>query len=684
MKKIKKEVNNKIKNRVKRILTFLLSFVVIYLILASSIVPKRYDFVAGDIATSNIKATRDIIDEDATKQKKDEALEKVEDIYTVKVEVENEARNDIEEFFTELISISNSSDSEIQKINKIKALKDLSEDQCKTLLNESKTTLKTAKEELTLIFTDIYSKKIQDGDEDNLNQAKELAVSEIGELSFDTKFIEVLKLIFIENIKPNLFYDEESTLKQRKDIEDSVESVVIKKNQLIVNEGEPITESQIKLLKSLGVIGGDSTGMIIIYITLGVFIIIVSYLQYWFIKRNFKDIYYDSKKIILINIISIFSILLARGISIASPYLIPLVCSPLLMTILLNYKLSIFVNSMNLFFISVLVEFEPQIVLVALICNLLGSAAIKKMQQRNDIMYAAIFIAVITAIMNFSIGIFVSSNIREIMINSLFTVIGVITSGVLAIGLLPLLESIFDVVTTLKLLELSNPNNPLLKKLLMEAPGTYHHCMLVANLAEMAADEVGANSVITRIGAYYHDIGKISRPYFFKENQLTKENPHDSINGNLSTMIIVSHVKDGVEMAEEYNLPQIVIDIIKQHHGTTLVKYFYYKVKNSAENSEDIKEEDFKYPGPIPSTKESGIIMLADSTEAAVRSISEPTTEKIEEMINNIVDDKLKTGQLNNCELTIRDLNKIKESFLKALNGIYHKRIEYPTEKKEN
>ena len=261
-------------------------------------------------------------------------------------------------------------------------------------------------------------------------------------------------------------------------------------------------------------------------------------------------------------------------------------------------------------------------------------------------------------------------------------VVGTITSAILTIGLLPILEGAFDVVTTLKLLELSNPNNPLLKKLLMEAPGTYHHSMLVANLAEMAADEVGANSVIARIGAYYHDIGKITRPYFFKENQLTNENPHDNINENLSAMIIISHVKDGVEMAKEYNLPEMIIDIIKQHHGTTLVKYFYYTARNKSDNPDDIKEEDFRYKGPIPNTKESAIIMLADSTEAAVRSINDPTTKKLEEMINNIVDDKVKLGQLDNCELTLKDLSKIKECFLRALNGIYHKRIEYPKEEK--
>lgn len=276
----------------------------------------------------------------------------------------------------------------------------------------------------------------------------------------------------------------------------------------------------------------------------------------------------------------------------------------------------------------------------------------------------------------------ISNNISGIVVDTGFSVLGALLSGVLALGFLPFFESSFDVVTNIKLLELSNPNQPLMKKLLMEAPGTYHHSMMVANLAEVAAEEVGGNPVVARIGAYYHDIGKTKRPYFFGENQMGKENPHNKITPNLSTLIIVSHTKDGVELAKEHNIPKVIQDIIEQHHGTTLVKYFYYTLKNSSENPDDVKEEDFRYPGPIPSSKEAAIIMLADGVEAAVRSITEPTKGKIEEMVNNIIKDKLYSDQLSNCDLTLKDIEIIRKCFLKVLNGIYHRRIEYPTEKK--
>ena len=370
------------------------------------------------------------------------------------------------------------------------------------------------------------------------------------------------------------------------------------------------------------------------------------------------------------------------GLNVISPYLIPLVCSAMLMTILIDYKISLVVNLLNIIFIAIIVGFNPSVVVLSILSVVLGSTGLKKVQQRNDIIYSTIYITGILALLSFTLGMISSNNIKEILIQTGYTAIGILLSGILAVGLLPFFESIFDVVTNIKLLELSNPNQPLMKKLLMEAPGTYHHSMMVANLAEAAAEAVGGNPVVARVGAYYHDIGKTKRPYFFGENQMGKENPHDKITPNLSTLIILSHTKDGLEMAREHKIPKVIQDMIEQHHGTTLVKYFYYKLKNSSDKPEEIKEEDFRYPGPIPSFKESGILMLSDSVEAAVRSINEPTKGKIEEMVNNIINDKLNSRQLVNCDLTLKDIETIRKTFLKTLDGIYHHRIEYPTEKK--
>ena len=557
----------------------------------------------------------------------------------------------------------------------------LNNEECTILLKLSKEEFSKIKDNTPKILDAAYEKNIEDSKESK-ESAQNIAINKINDLNFNSNLETLLKNIFIQKIKPNFFYDEEKTQEKMIEIEKSTEKVVIKKNQIIVKDGEPVTESQIEVLKELGVLSENSgKGFVLLYVVLVMLVGVVLFIQYYYIYKNYNEIYNDLRKLFLINLLNIMSLLIARILGIANPYLIPFACTPLLLTLLVNYKISLFTSVVNVILISSVVQFDPGIIIIALANAVLGSTILRKMQQRNDILYASINIVVLIVIINFSIGVILSSNITETLINTLFAIVGVFISGILAIGLLPFLEGMFDIVTTLKLLELSNPNSPLLKKLLMEAPGTYHHSMLVANLAEMAAEEVNADPVVTRIGAYYHDVGKISRPYFFKENQLTKENPHDKINASLSTLIIVSHVKEGLELAKEYKIPKIIQDIIAQHHGTTIVKYFYYTVKNKSEHPEEVKEEDFRYPGPIPSSKESGIIMLADSTEAAVRSINEPTKGKIEEMVNNIIKDKLNTGQLDDCDLTLKDLGKIRRCFLKALNGIYHKRIEYPTEK---
>ena len=242
---------------------------------------------------------------------------------------------------------------------------------------------------------------------------------------------------------------------------------------------------------------------------------------------------------------------------------------------------------------------------------------------------------------------------------------------------LPLWESVFRILTPFKLLELSNPNHPILKRLLMEAPGTYHHSVIVGNLSENAANAIGSNGLLARVSAYYHDQGKLKRPYLFKENQIGAENPHDKMTPGLSAEIIKSHVRDGIEMAMEAKLPQEIIQAIEEHHGTTLVKYFYHKALSEGKD-ELVKEEDYRYNGRKPQSKETAVIMLADSVEAAVRSMPEPTSDKIDQLIHKIIKDKFDDGQLDECDLTLKDLEKIASSFKTVLMGIFHERIEYP------
>ena len=667
----------------KRIFLFTITAILIYFILMTVVTPKRYKLNEGDIATVDIKAPRDIIDEEATKLKEQEVTAKVEKKFTLKNEIKIEASDNVKGFFDKLINLKSNNIDEKSKIAELKKIDtiNLSDSEYKELLDLS-VDKDTELQWIALTAIDkAYENQIEE-DSKAIADAKSIVDEYLSRQGLESNIEVILREICESQVKANYFFDQSKTDEAIKEALKGVSKVMIKKNQIIVKEGEPITQKQINILTELGLIGEDiSKDYIYTYIILFFYVLFVLILQYIYMKNENNKILNNTKLVFLILLLNLLSLIIARVFTLVSVFLIPIACTPILMTVFLGSKISIVINSFNLLFIGIIIGFDPQIILVAIVANIISSLTLKKVNQRNDILYSTAYLAVSSAIIVLSSGILLSNNIKRILIDVALATGGAFISGILAMGLLPFLESSFNLVTNMKLLELSNPNNLLLKRLLMEAPGTYHHSIMVANLAEVAAEEVGANPMLVRVGAYYHDIGKIKRPFFFGENQLGGVNPHDKISPALSTTIIISHVKDGLELAKEYDVPTIVTDMIAQHHGTTLVKYFYYTLKNNSENPDLIKEDDFRYPGPKPQTKEAAIIMMADSVEAAVRSIQEPTLYKIEAMVNNIIKDKLNSNQLNECDLTFKDLEVIKACFLKVLKGIYHHRIEYPTEK---
>ena len=699
--KIKERLNVLKLKQYQRFLIILISFIVTAGILMTSLINQKYSYEVGDIANSDIKATREVVDKVATEAAIKQKVSEVDNQYIQKKDVSTTAIANVSSFIQEVKkgkpeNITSGTEEEAQSINekekiKAEAIKKLRETWKYSLSAEDYSYLFALSNEDLTIFGDeiinaikeVYKDNIEDGKLADKINAQQVIDSVLNISPLTSNQRDIGKIIAYAEIQPNLFLDEESTAELKKAAESSVSPVIIKKNQIVVSEGEPITENQLLILESLGLLNTSSAD-VVLFISIIVLVGLVLFLQYFYLYIHQKEIFNDNKKLILISLVLGISLILSRSISIISPYIIPLALGPMLLTLLINYKVSCILGALNCVLISGVVDFSIDITLSAVVCTILGAIYLRNMHQRNDIMRSGVYIGLVSSITVIAIGFLTSNNTLEILKGGGLTIISNLFAGVLTIGLLPFFESAFDVVTVVKLLELSNPNNPLLRKILIEAPGTYNHSIQVANLAEMAAEEVGGNPVLARIASYYHDAGKIKRPYFFKENQIGKDNPHDKISPTLSTLIITSHVKDGLELAKEYNLPKVIQDVIEQHHGTTLVKYFYVTMKNSSEKPDEVKEDDFRYPGPIPNTKESGIIMLADSVEAAVRSIQDPTNGKIEEMVNNIIKDKLNTGQLDDCDLTLKDINKIRKSFLKTLSSMYHSRIEYPTLKEHN
>jgi putative nucleotidyltransferase with HDIG domain len=364
-------------------------------------------------------------------------------------------------------------------------------------------------------------------------------------------------------------------------------------------------------------------------------------------------------------------------------YLFPAALGGMLIKLLIDEKLAILTTIIMAICGSVVFNegiagtFNFSAGIFILLSSLAAILYLSNHNQRSKILQCGSF----SAIMNLVtiVAILLLSNGHYSGLGYAYYLVTAIVSGllsaVLTIGLLPFFEATFGILSTIKLIELSNPNHPLLRKILTEAPGTYHHSLMVANLAESACEAIGANGLIARVGCYYHDIGKTRRPNFFIENQMNLENPHDRLAPEKSAQIIISHVLDGVNILKSYRIPKEIIEIAEQHHGTTVLKYFYHR---AVQEGKEMKEEEFRYPGPKAQTKESAIVGIADSVEAAVRSLKQPTPEQIENLVKKIIGDRLQDGQLNECDLTLKEVETIYQTLCESVKGIFHSRIEYP------
>ncbi len=360
-----------------------------------------------------------------------------------------------------------------------------------------------------------------------------------------------------------------------------------------------------------------------------------------------------------------------------SAYVIPLALTAMLGTVLFGPQIGFALSAATLLIGGVLLGFDFHVVFVNAIASTVAVFSVQHVRNRNQFLRAMIYLplAIIVTIVSSDI---IQGTTGSAMLGHLWPgVVSGLAVPVLSMGLLVVFEKVFSITTNITLLELSDLNSPLLRELAIQAPGTYTHSLIIANLTESAAEAVGANPLLARVGAYYHDLGKMERPDHFVENQLYKGNPHDKLSPQMSALIVVSHVKNGIEIAKEAGLPKQIIDFIPQHHGTLLIKYFYHKAIEKY-GEENVQEETYRYPGPKPQTKEAAILMMADAVEAAVRSLRERTPSRVQNMVHTLIHDRLMDGQFDECDLTLRDLDRIEAALLPVLAGTLHERIEYP------
>ena len=681
---------------VTRALICLLGVAVIMILFEAAIVPMRYNLEVGMVPNSTIAATKDVVDELSTQQKREEAAAQVTPTYRFQEGVTETVMHHFDQIFAQLRTVRQYaamlpdvsvmrvySREELEYAHNLLTLITLSDYQLTSLMRSSQEELEEA---YTLLYAALQSTMqghVTQGQESNavynIRQIVNYRVSiPLGQ--------NVVPAVLTACIQANMIIDQEATEAAREAAREAVEPVVYKQGQNIVVRGEGrITANQLAMLSTLGLLSGGEADM---SIYLGAALLVILVLAgILLLLRHFSALHVidDNGRLMLMLTILAMSLSMSVLARLANSYLAPTMMCALLVTALLGLTPGVVCNAGITILVAALAaggseEYAEKMALLLVSGLLAGTTAAMVMHHKGTRLWVLVSglaggVVDFAAIM--AMGLMTSSELSGSLTIAAWRAGGAVLGTLLCIALQPLLEMIFNLPTPMKLMELSNPNQPLLRRLLLEAPGTYHHSTIVSNLAEAAAQAIGANALLARVGGYYHDIGKLKRPSYFTENQMGGVNAHEHTDPYVSAAIITSHTQDGVALAKAYRLPQAVQNIIAEHHGNTPVMYFYHKALQMA-NGNPVDIESFRYDGYPPRTKESAIVMVCDTIEAAVRTMKNPTMDGIEEFIVKLVRGKLEDGQLSDCPLTLRDIDRICAAATQVLAGVFHERIEYP------
>jgi putative nucleotidyltransferase with HDIG domain len=717
---------NEKRNRI--ILVLLTALILTCLIIPNlQFIPVGYK--AGDIATSDIRATQDYLLEDRplTEKKRAEAEAAAPFVYVYNA---NSALEIIQHFEKALALIreAKSGDASIQNESLPGALSDALG---VSLTGAEINALHMVKSERALL-TDIgrvagriYSQKIV-GDRKAFTadlshgilvvkpetkqeiaagdykfyideaDARDSLIREKMVLGGDSRDLETIKVLLSRMTKPNIAYDRETTEEKRREARSAVRPVLfkLKRGEMIVRVGERISEEQARKLEKMF---EDRHGLSSTFVGAGIFglVLVLFYFPYRFARKNIRKFNPSNKDLLLLCLLTLanFTILkIAFVVSTAmgSPlpfidtsnyyYLLPFAVGPILVRIILNSEVALVYTAICAPLTGMMFNNSLPVVVYSMLGGIVGAHGVRQCTNRGTIFTAGMKVSVVNLAMAMSFQIFSDSLFSmQTVYCVIFALAGGIINAIIVTGTIPVIETLFHYTTDIKLLEMANLNSPILRDLMIRAPGTYHHSVLVGNLVEAAAEAINANPLLARVAAYYHDIGKISKPLYFIENLPGSDNKHDRLSPNMSALILISHVKEGTELAKDHRLGLPIVDIIRQSHGTGLITYFYQKAKTLAtQEGKTVDERDFRYPGPKPQTREAGLVLLADCVEAASRTLTDPTPARIQGMVQKIINSIFIDGQLDECELTLKNLHEIAKSFNRILAGIYHHRIDYP------
>ena len=681
----------------KSAVIIMVATLVAFALYCTVVAPKQYDLSVGSIAYETINATKDVIDEVTTEEKRQAAAAAVEPTYQFQEGVKEEVMNSLSWVFSELRTVQqyaatlrpaegtdspSFTDAEIDYAMGLVSLLTLRRYQITTLLNTNAERFEEMVSVVTTAVENSLNTTIREG---QVTQSIQTILQIVG-YKLDVSLTQnIVPSVLRACVQPNMIIEQETTEIARQNARDSVEPVVYLQGQNIVRQGDRITKSQLEMLRSLGLLKNNATDLSSYY---GAIILVVLSVLVFVLSLNLlrPSILRDPRQTAVTMIIMLLGLAVAVIFHLYfSAYMVPGTFTPLLLTVLLGPQ----AGYASIIPLSVLISglaagnsntYQNEMILLLIMSLSSGVISVRFMRghpQRVRLLLAGLIAAVVNALSILSVAWMTSSETSfRPWSMVLWAAGGGLLSGILAIAFQPAFEGLFRLATPTKLLELSNPNQALLRRMLLEAPGTYHHSIIVANLSEAAAGKIGANPYLARAAGYYHDIGKLKRPMYFKENQMG-DNPHDRIDPYISAAILTSHTRDGYQMALKEHLPKEIMDIILQHHGDTPVMFFYHKALQLS-NGTPVDINEFRYEGPRPNTKEAAIVMLADTIEAAVRSMKDPTPKSINQFIEQLVRGKLEDGQLSDSPITLRDIDDICDAFTNVLMGVFHERIEYP------
>jgi putative nucleotidyltransferase with HDIG domain len=636
---------------------------------------------AGVVADHEVRAPHSTVfaSESLTQLEREKAAAAVQRVYVVDPAVNVTATSHLTAALTGIGRVRN--DATLPRDQRILALTKLSEATLTTALATDALDMTSAEwdqlnKELGGALTTLYQQGIRPEQLDaaRADTAKALPIS------WTDRQKRVGSELLKQSLQPNLTFDANATAAAQQAARNDASPVQVQvtANEVVIREGQVVTEQDLEKLRALGLVNPGIDWKSAIGL-LGWALIIAGVLGL-FVERYAAESWTDDRKLMVVGLSLV--VLTAAGRALipghtVAVYFVPFAAVAMMLTVLVGGRTALATQIAGALHVGIM-SGQVELVAYVLVPALLGMAAVRRATTAREFVEAALYVALgdLGVIGTFLLVGRSADTLGALQLGAAALISGV-ASGVLAFGAIVMLGHLFRITTVFELRELADPNHPLLRQLLLRTPGTYHHSLLVANLAERAAEVIGADPLLARVGAYYHDIGKMRNPLAFIENQ-TGTNPHDELDPAVSASIVSAHVRDGLALADRYRLPPQIREIIPGHHGTSLIRYFHNLAQ---QRGMAIDEAAFRHPGPKPRSKEAGIVMLADGTEAAVRSLEAKTPETIAEMVERIVSEKVADGQLDDCDLTLRDVQRVKEAFRELLAGVYHERIPYPEDR---